>query len=87
MLKKDVTCFMPQGILSIEVPIMVFQIMKLKTERHRERGPYSSDAFLREKQQQQLRQERTHMVTRLGFFPGPSRQLSSLYAEPSGLYT
>lgn len=29
---------MPQGILSIEVPIMVFQIMKLKTERQQGEG-------------------------------------------------
>lgn len=32
MLKNCITCFMPQGILSIDVPIMVFQIIKLKTQ-------------------------------------------------------
>lgn len=32
MLRTYITCFMPQGILSIDVPIMVFQIIKLKTQ-------------------------------------------------------
>lgn len=34
MLTNYITCFMPQGILNIDVPIMVFQIMKLKTQNN-----------------------------------------------------
>lgn len=39
MLKSDSTCFMPQGMLSMDVPMMVFQIMKLKERQTREAPP------------------------------------------------
>lgn len=86
MLKNDITCLMPQGILSIEVPIMVFQIMKLKQSGSGEgallRRRFHWDGEPAAPHALGLRPAAdgrpTHMVTRLLFFPDPSEQLWSL---------
>lgn len=78
---KQITCFIPQGMLSIDVPIIVFHIANLCREKSKLIiKPMSSSKY----EEKMTDADRTYMVIILGFLAACSLP-PTLKAVPSGL--